>query len=134
MFQLPAVIANTIAATRIHRSLADYTFESPNMYYCTLRLLSSPVLIIVGGFFYSSLDAGFSKSDSKVWKMKWNKSAPISLNRIEIAVNTAYEQYPGSRTTLSVGAQQGDKAHEVSVGSDLAADCDIETGIANQRP
>jgi len=31
MFQLPSVIANTVAATRMYRSLADYAFESSNM-------------------------------------------------------------------------------------------------------
>ncbi|KAF8490686.1 hypothetical protein F5888DRAFT_1099229 [Russula emetica] len=94
MFQLPAVIINTIAATRIHRSLVDYTFESSNI----------------------SLDAGSSKSDTKVSKM-------ISLNRTEIAVDIVYEQYPTSRTTLSMGTQQGDKPHGLSVGSDLPVEC-----------
>lgn len=60
--------------------------------------------------------------------MKWNKSVPISLNRIEVAVDTAYEQYPTSQTTHSVGTQQGDRPHELSVGSDL--ECDMETGVA----
>jgi hypothetical protein len=128
MFQLPSVITNTIAATRIYRSLADYTVESSKMYYYILRSLPSPALIIVGGSFCSSLDAGFSKGGTKASKMKWNNPAPISLNRIEVAVDTAHEQYPTSRTTLSVGSQQGDKPHELSVGSDLEGT--IETGVA----
>jgi hypothetical protein len=74
------------------------------------------------------LDAGFSKGGTKASKMKWDKPAPISLNRIEVAVDTAYEQYPTSRTTLSMGAPQSDKPHELSVGSDLEST--IETGIA----
>jgi hypothetical protein len=53
MFQLPSVITNTIAATRIYRSLADYTFGTSNMYYYILRFLSSPALIIVGGSFFT---------------------------------------------------------------------------------
>jgi hypothetical protein len=133
MFQLPAVIANTIAATRIYRSLADYSFGSSSMYYCILRLLSSPALIIVGGFFYSSfvVDDGFSKPDSKISKMKWkNTPAPLSLNRIEVAVDTAHEQHPTSRTTLSVGAQQGDEPHGSRVGSDLPVECATEICIA----
>jgi hypothetical protein len=104
MFQLPSVITNTIAATRIYRSLVDYTLESSNMYYYILPSLSSPALIIFGGSFCSS------------------------LKRIEVAVDTAYEQYPTSRTTTSVGAQRGDKPRELSVGSDL--ECAIETGYA----
>jgi hypothetical protein len=128
MFQLPSVITNTIAATRIYRSLADYTLESSIMYCHILRFLSFPALIIVGGSFCSTLDAGFSKSDTKASKMKWNNTAPISLNRIEVAVDTAYEQHPTSRTTLGVGTLQSDKPHELSIGSDLESA--IETGIA----
>ncbi len=59
--------------------------------------------------------------------MKWNNPAPVSLNQIEVAVDTTYEQYPTSRTTLSVGAQQSDKPHELSVGSVLESV--IETGL-----
>jgi len=102
MFQLPSVITNTIAATRMYRSLANMR----------------------------SSDPGFSKSDTKVSKMKWNNPAPSTLNPIEVAVDTAYEQYPTSRTTLSEGTQQGDKPHESGVGSDLPVECAIETGIA----
>jgi hypothetical protein len=126
MFQLPSLTTNTIAATRIYRSLADYNFGSSNMYCYILRFLSSPALIIVGGSFCSSLDVNFSKSDTKASKMKWNNPVPVPLNRIEVAVDTAHEQYPTSRTTLS--AQQGDEPHQLSVGSDLEGT--IETGIA----
>ena len=104
MFQLPSVIANTITATRIYRSLADYTFESTNV------------------------DAGFSKSGTKVSKIKSNNPAPIPHNRIEVAVDTAYEQNPSSRTAHSVGTQQGDKPHKSSVSRDM--ECTTETGSA----
>ena len=104
MFQLPSVITNTVAATRIYRSLADYKFESTNV------------------------DAGYSKSDTKVSKIKWNSPAPISLNRIEVTVDTAYEQNRSSRTAHSVGAQQDDRPHELTVISDL--ECTTETGSA----
>jgi hypothetical protein len=60
--------------------------------------------------------------------MKWNKTRSISLNPIEVTVDTAYEHYPTSRTTLGVGTQQDDKPHELSVVSD--SECAIETGIA----
>ena len=98
--------------------------------YCYILRFSSSALIIVGGSFCSSLNLGSSKSDSKVSKMKWNNPEPISLNRIEVAVDTAYEQEPASRTTLSAGAQQCDKPHELSVASDVPAECALETGIA----
>lgn len=128
MFQLPSVIINTIAATRMYRSLADFTLESSIMYYYILRFLSSPALIIVRGPFCSSLDPVSNSNSDTVSKMKWNKPTPISLNRIEVGVDTAYEQHPTSRTTLGVDTQQGDKPHELSVGGDL--ECAIETGIA----
>ncbi len=132
MFQLPSVITNTIAATRIYRSLAEYTLEPSNMYYYILRFLSSPALIIFGGSFCSSWDAGFSKNEIKVLKTKYNNPTPISLNRIEVAVDTAYERYPTSRTAISVDTERGDKPRELSFGKDLG--CVIEIGHANQRP
>jgi hypothetical protein len=126
MFQLPAVITNAIAATRIYRSLADYTFGSTDM-YSILRFHSSPTLIIVDGSLCSSLNAGSSKTDTKMSKMKWDNRAPTSLNRIEIAVDTAHERYPTSQTTLSVGAQQSDKP-QLSAGSDV--ENAVEIGVA----
>ena len=59
--------------------------------------------------------------------------APIALSRIEVAVDTTYEQHSTSRTKLGVSAQQGYKPHELNVGSDLPVECDIETDIAKQR-
>ena len=129
MFQLPSVITNTIAATRIYRSLADYAFEPSNMYYI-LRFLFFPALIIVGDSFCSTLDTGSSNNNTRVSKLKWNNPAPISLDQIEVAVDTAYEHYPTSRSTLNEGAQEGDKPHELSVCSDLPVKCAIETGCA----
>jgi hypothetical protein len=55
----------------------------------------------------------------KVSKIKWNNSAPISIDRSEVAVDTAHEQHATSPTTLSVGAQRGDNPHELSVDGDL---------------
>ena len=131
MCQLPSVITNTIAATWIYRSLADYTFGTSKMYCYIPRSLSSPALIIIGDSFCSSLEPGFIKNDNKASKIKWNNPAPSSLNRIEVAVDTAHEQHPTSRTTFSQGAQQqGDKPHESGVGSDLQVESARETGIA----
>jgi hypothetical protein len=77
------------------------------------------------------LDAGFSKGGIKASKMKWKNRAPTSFNRIEVAEDTAYEQYPTSQTKLSVGGQQGDKPHESSVGSDLEGII-IDISVANK--
>lgn len=126
MFQLPAVIINTIAATRIYRSLADYTFGSTDM-YSILRFHSSPALIIVDGSLCSSLNAGSSKTDTKVSKMKWNNRASTPLKRIEVAMDTTYERYPTSQTTLSVGAQQSDRP-QLSTVSDV--ENAVEIGVA----
>ena len=130
MCQLPSVITNTIASTWIYRSLADYTFGTSNMYCYILRFLSSPALIIIAGSFCSSFDPRFLKSDRKSSTVKWNNPAPISLSRIEVAVDTAHEQHPTSRTTVSEGAQQGDKPHESGVGSDLPVEHARETDVA----
>ena len=119
MFLLPSVMANTIAGTRIYRSLVDYSFESSEMYYI-LPSISSPALIIVGGSFCSSYNSGFLKSNNtRGSRIKWNNPEPISLDRMEVAVDTVHTQYPPSQKMRSVGAQQGDKPHESSVGSDL---------------
>jgi hypothetical protein len=80
----------------------------------------------------SSIDPVFSKSNTGASKTKWDNPVPISLNQIEVAVDTAYEQYPPSQTKLGMGAQQGDKPHELSVGSDL--ECAIETPSGLQIP
>jgi len=134
MFQLPAVITNTIAATRIYRGLADYSFAGSTdglLPHPSIPFFSRAHLLSVTLFFLycSSLGASRSKSDIKVSKMKWNSHTPISLNRIEVAVDTSYAQYPTSQTRFSMGgAQRGDKPHESSVGSDQESV--IVTGIA----
>ena len=81
--------------------------------------------VLADTFESTNVDAGFSKSDTGVSKIRWDNPAPISLNQIEVAVDTAYEQYPTSRTALSVGAQQSDKPHELSVSNE---ECTTETG------
>ena len=125
MFQLPSVVTNTIAATRIYRSLADYTLDSSNMYPTPFVSFFSRAYCCRWPF-CSSSGASFSKSDT-VSRMKWNKTRSIS-HRIEVTVDTTSEHYPTSRTTLGVGTQQGDKPYELSVASDLERA--IETGIA----
>jgi hypothetical protein len=93
-----------------------------------------PRSLLLAALLCSSLDVSFPKSDTKASKMQWNNQAPVSLNRIEVAVDTAHEQHPTSRTSLSVGTQQGDKPHELRVGSDLPVECAMETGITESRP
>ncbi|KAI0298459.1 hypothetical protein B0F90DRAFT_1669045 [Multifurca ochricompacta] len=72
MFQTPSLITMSIAATRMYRSLAD--FGSPD--------ISND----------STQKSGRSTSDSKPVP-----PAPIPLNRMEVAVHTAYEEYPTGR-------------------------------------
>jgi hypothetical protein len=137
-----ALMFGTFCNTDVSAPLGDHKYNrcdtdlslSGRLYLRVLKnvLLHSSIpffspLITVGGSFCSSLDA---KSDTRFSKMKWNNPAPISRNRIEVAVDTAYEQYPTSQTTLSVGTYQGDKLHELSAGSDLPVECAIEIGIA----
>ena len=58
---------------------------------------------------------------------------PISFNRIEVAVDTAYEQFSTLRSTLRAGAQQADnlKPRESSGGSDL--ECGIEPETSTEE-
>ncbi|KAH9984319.1 hypothetical protein BJV74DRAFT_952285 [Russula compacta] len=74
MFQPPAVIVMSIAATRMYRSLADFVSDATDIH-----------LIV---------------RDSQIPKTKWSPCMPISLNhRIEVTVDTAYEQYPMTPTS-----------------------------------
>ncbi len=59
--------------------------------------------------------------------MKWNNRASTPLKRIEVAMDTTYERYPTSQTTLSVGAQQSDRP-QLSTVSDV--ENAVEIGVA----
>jgi len=91
MFQLPSVIAMTIAATRIYRNLADYS--------------------------YGSTEISFEICDGKITtrKAKWKPSAPAPLSQVAVDIRCD----PAAQSIISVDGQLGDKLHRSSLDSDL---------------
>ncbi|KAF8487278.1 hypothetical protein DFH94DRAFT_849689 [Russula ochroleuca] len=96
MFQFPSLIAMSIAATRMYRSLSDFVFGSTD------------ILSIVSG-----TRQGHSRTTSKR-----KTSTNIQLNRIEVAVDVDYERHQTPETT-GTDEQLDDKSHKSKFGSDL---------------
>ncbi|KAI0277124.1 hypothetical protein BGY98DRAFT_652496 [Russula aff. rugulosa BPL654] len=125
MFQLPAVIAMSIAATRIYRNLADFVYGSTDMCFILrfiylLRSLSSMI--------YRPL---FSPQtfNSKITKTQGKPSAPTPVSRIEVTVDTRRERHSSTaQSIISVDGQLGYKSHRSSLDSDL------ERAMENQVP
>jgi len=91
LFLIPALIALSIAATRIHRSLTDFGF-SINIGQC----LDNP-----------------QRVDRPVSNAGWSTIIPLPQNQVEVAVHTSYEhwQSPEPQTghyTLSDGQLDDD--------------------------
>ena len=90
----------TIAATRMYRFLSDFVSSATKM-YDILTFLSSHVLIQVIVDNYSASDNG-PKSNGSLQKLHFNKTP---FNRIEVTVDTSYEEYqvprmsPGHHTS-----------------------------------
>jgi hypothetical protein len=83
MFTVPSEIAMSIAATRIHRSLANFAVDGADMMYDLLAFLSFPSSR--GWFRRSSGPGSFRTTGRTTWKN--NRGA----NRVEVVVHTAYE-------------------------------------------
>jgi len=115
MFQVPSPIVMSIVATRMHRSLTDYATESTE---------------IVSNSF---------RKNFPVMKTKQipGPAVQVSLDPIEVAVNTAVEWYPASEprpessqlgSDTDVDEQQDDKLK--SIGLVIDRDSDLESGLA----
>ncbi|KAH9985086.1 hypothetical protein BJV77DRAFT_139589 [Russula vinacea] len=76
MLQTPGLVMMIIAATRMHRALVDFASESSDMAHVNVQASS---LVIS--------------------KTKQTDAAPTTLHRIEIAVDTAFEQHPTAQIT-----------------------------------
>lgn len=118
MFHHPALIAMSIAATRIHRNLADYAHGSTDMchflrFLCLLRSLSS---MICRSF------VNLQICDGKITKAKW-KPSPTPVSEIKIAVDTRCERHSVAQSIFGEDGQLpvGDKPHRSSLDSDLEA-------------
>ncbi|KAH9964907.1 hypothetical protein BC827DRAFT_1374770 [Russula dissimulans] len=101
MFQLPAMITLSIAATRMHRSLTDFVFGSTDIF--------SPGSLPI--------------HNNRATNGKPKPSVPMSHSRIEVAVNTACEQLPMSDGSLgstdSPGQLVSEKPHGLGLDNDL---------------
>ena len=111
MFQLPSLIAMTIAATRIYRNLADFVHEPADMCFFlrSLYLLRSLSSMICRSFDSPQI------CDGKITNTKWKPSAPTPLSQIEVTVNI----HSTAQSIISVDGQLGNKPHRSSLDSDL---------------
>jgi len=98
MFQMPSLIIMSIAATQMYRFLTD---------------------------FYSSELSDSSRHSGRVSSdVKRVSAGPIPLNRMQVAVHTAHEQYPASQTShigscVSMGEQLRVKPRGLGSEDDL---------------
>jgi len=104
MFQTPALIGMSIAATRMYRSLTDFT-NSDRTSFTT----------------YGTPKAHSANTDPKVVF-----SAPVPLDRVEVAIHTSSEEYPSTDMSqcasygqFSTDSQSQDTSLVLSIGSDL---------------
>ncbi|KAI9441046.1 hypothetical protein F5148DRAFT_829760 [Russula earlei] len=101
MFQTPALITMSIAATRMYRSLSDFSSRgSTSLDYTKSTGLSG------------------SSDNNRV------RVAPIQLNPMEVSVHTDSEQYPASQvgqyaSFVITDGQLGDKPHGLDVEDDV---------------
>ena len=94
MFQTPCMITNTIAATRIYRSLVDY-----------------------GAAKMTPPGSGRTVSDMRA------RTGPIPLSKIEATIRTDREHFPtsqsGSGSYNTTDLEEPYKIHEVSLNVDV---------------
>jgi len=102
MFLMPSLIAMSIAATRMYRSLADFGF---------------------------SADIGNSSDNPSkciIGDTKWNTAIPLSPTRMEVTMHTSYDKWQSSTLQTSQyvpfmasDGQYGDKPRGVNLNDDV---------------
>ncbi|KAH9954863.1 hypothetical protein BC827DRAFT_1272185 [Russula dissimulans] len=110
MFQTPALITMSIAATRLYRSLSDFNNRG------------------------SSISSDFQKSGSSTTETHPHiRVAPIPLNRMEVSMVTSSEQYPvtqtghyGSFVITEEQLRDKDKPQGLSVEDDVESGRGVE--------
>jgi len=88
MLQAPAVITMTIAATRMHRSLVDFTPGSSDV--CVILHISSPAHYSQWRF---SMRDNKQINDPEFPRAKQAHATTIPPNAMRVAVRTVFEQY-----------------------------------------
>ena len=127
MFDLPAVITISIAATRIYRSLVDFLMET----YGPVRRNSSP-------FFWHSRLSMSSKSNcdrtntSRPIAVAISKSSrvpvqSITVETVEVAEHKTYGQYRMSQTNQDASPIRGEGSL-CDKPAGLRLDCAVERG------
>ncbi|KAH9962358.1 hypothetical protein BC827DRAFT_1375833 [Russula dissimulans] len=104
MFLIPSLITMSIAATRMYRSLADF-------------------------FFSADIGNGSDKPPKRiVTNTKWTTTIPPTPSRMEVIVDTSYEEWQLSASqtgkyapymTRSSDGQHGDKSHGLNLNDDV---------------
>ena len=123
MFQVPAYITMTIAATRLYRSLADFS-SSTDMYDI---LYSLPFWAHCGRYRFSAHEA-LQDGRPVVHGSRRMVATLVPMDRVEVSVHIVSEQYvtPYIRDDDS-GISTGDEIHEKSNG--MSYDKDAERGV-----
>ena len=90
MFQIPALIVLTIAATRMHRSLINFTHSGYYISYVSCRVCPHAKHGRCCSFVdtYPAQRGHVENIDPKL-----NFAAPISLDQVEVSVHTSTEDY-----------------------------------------
>jgi len=105
MFQFPTWVTMAVAATRIHRDLVDFAFES------TDTASENP-----------------QNGDLRMAKTKQAHTPPTPGNRMEVEVHMTFEQHPTLQSTdRDVSISTIDEVHEKPNG--LCLDDDVECGV-----
>ena len=119
MLQIPAVVAMSIAATRMHRSLVDFTC-GPSDGCVILHFIPSPAH---NGHCQCSVHEKFQTSDLKFAKPKPPHARPIPIDPLETTVDTVSEKElsdPDSSINIDT------EVHQKQNGSSF--DEDVERG------
>jgi len=139
VFQLPSVIAISIAATRIHRSLTEFAYTATSSYnLCdtTLFLLSSSSLWSRYRRSPRILDSsrGPVSSADRAQARAAVMPAPVPLNHMEMAVHKTYKRYETGPTShhVSFVVAGGEPLNKLVAGP--VADVEEESASAETGP
>jgi hypothetical protein len=125
MFQVPAVVTMTIAATRMHRSLVDFTCESSDG-CAILHLYFFPAHY---GRCRFSVEDNSQTSGLKFSKSKQTHARPVPPNPMKITVHTIFEQDLTQMSDHGLSIHTDEEAHKKPSGSSGSSlDEDVERG------
>ena len=127
MFRLPAYITMTIAATRMYRSLSDFTSITPrpNDRYV---ILSSPRVSYSPGRCRVRERKNLQNSNTVFQVTKRMNTTSIPVDRMEVTVHIVSEQHVTPQMMNDGSSiRVGEKVHRVA--NELSCDVDVERGL-----